>query len=61
MLRDHLTSSPDKTCYVNMNERRHQILTVKTIHYSTMTRNGVRKVLQNKKAQAHSVTVTQSR
>lgn len=41
-------SSPDKTCYVNMNKCSHQVLTVKAIHDPSMTRDGVSKVLQNK-------------
>lgn len=31
-----------------MHKSRHQILTIKSVHYSAMARNGVRKILQEK-------------
>lgn len=37
----------DKTGNVNINKCRHQILTVKTVHYSSMTRDHISKVLGN--------------
>lgn len=37
---------PYKTCDVDMYKRCHQILTIKSVHYPTMSRNSVCKILQ---------------
>lgn len=37
---------PDKARYVNMDKRSHQILTVKAVHDTTMSRDGVCKILE---------------
>ena len=39
---------PYKTCDVHMHKSCHQILTIKSVHYPTMSRNGVCKILQRK-------------